>query len=304
MGLAAAACASNNPNSDPAAPVDERHFTLGALHVTLRIPDAPPGRKPVVVSPFVDADALLARGFAVATYAFDWKEVARLSGYAEPEMPPEPPEAHGEEPRVGAWLLTSPRPGIIGRAYFQLVGANAALVPTVLDVLERQPDLDAGRIGIMGSSTFGFVALQALQSDRRLALGVVRVTCGDYLRFLRSSTLALAVDPRWLQGGRMELDAEYEAELRAHQPIAHADAFPPRPLLLLAGIGDRVMPYACVESTAEAFAAAYTHAGVSERFRLEAFSEEGHHLGAEADAIALRWLERWLAEPPEPPAPR
>jgi hypothetical protein len=292
--LAASACAAHPPLPDAAhASVDERLFTLGALHVALRIPDAPPGRKAVVISPFADADLLLARGFAVATYGFDWKEAARLAGYAGPETPP---AAEGEDAQVGAWLLASPRPGIIGRAYFQLVTANAGLVSSVLDVLVRQTDLDPARIAIMGSSTFGFVALQALQSDRRLALGVVRVTCGDYLRFLRSSTLALADDPRWLHGGRLELDADYEAELRAHQPIAHADAFPPRPLLLLAGIGDRVMPYACVESTAEAFAAAYTRAGVAERFHLEAFSEEGHHLGPAADAIALHWLERWLGD--------
>jgi predicted esterase len=268
--------------------------------VELRIPDAPPGRKPVVVSPFVDEDLLLARGFAVATWHFDWKEAARLASAPAPEAPHEPPPPDASETRVGAWLLASPRPGVIGRAYFQLVGASAELVPTVIDVLEMQSEIDPQRIAIMGSSTFGFVALQALQGDPRLAAGVVRVACGDYLDFLRSSSLALADDPRWLPEGRMELDADYEAELHAHEPIAHADAFPPRPLLLLAGRTDPVMPYACVEHTADAFAEAYTRAGVEDRFRLESFSEEGHHLGEEADAIALRWLERWLEVPPAP----
>jgi predicted esterase len=268
--------------------------------VELRIPHAPGGRKPVVVSPFVDEELLLARGFAVATWSFDWEEAARLAGVPVPEKPDAPPPPEPRETRVGAWLLASPRPGVIGRSYFQLVSASAELVPTVVDLLERQSDLDPQRIAIMGSSTFGFVALQALQRDPRLAAGVVRVACGDYLDFLRSSSLALADDPRWLPDGRMELDADYAAELHAHEPIAHADAFPPRPLLLLAGRSDPVMPYACVEHTADAFTDAYTRSGVAERFRLETFSEEGHHLGAEADALALRWLERWLDVPPAP----
>jgi hypothetical protein len=268
--------------------------------VELRIPDAPAARKPVVVSPFVDTDLLLARGFAVATWQFDWKEAARLAGVPAPATPAAPPPPDPSETRVGAWLLASPRPGVIGRAYFQLVTASAELVSTVVDILERQPELDPQRIAIMGSSTFGFVALQAFQRDPRLAVGVARVACGDYLAFLRSSSLALADDPRWLPDGRMELDADYEAELHAHEPIAHADAFPPRPLLLLAGQGDPVMPYACVEHTAAVLSEAYTRAGVGDRFRLEGFSEQGHHLGPEADAIALRWLEEWLGEPPVP----
>ena len=154
-------------------------------------------------------------------------------------------------------------------------------MPAVIDLLVRQPEVDPRRIAILGSSTFGFVALEALQRDARLAAAVVRVTCGDYLTFLRSSSLALADDPRWLPDGRMSLDADYEAELRAHQPIDHADAFPPRPLLLLAGTkrsGDALR----VRRAHRAGAGARPmHARVSRSASaLESFSEEGHQLGA------------------------
>jgi alpha-beta hydrolase superfamily lysophospholipase len=160
--------------------------------------------------------------------------------------------------------------------------------------------VDPKRIAILGSSTFGFVALEALRDDPRLALGIARVACGDYLTFLRASTLALADDPRWLVDGRAPLDADYAAEVHAHQPVDHADAYPPRPLLLLAGRTDRVMPYECVERTEKALAQAYARAGVADRFRVEAFSEEGHQLGAESDALALDWLVRWLQAPEAP----
>lgn len=301
-GLATAACAARAPVPDPDPtnpPVETRFYTEGPLRITLRIPASPPGPKPVALSPFLDADTLLARGFVVAEYQFEWAEVARLNGLPPPEPEPPAPQDRGE--RVGAWLLSSPRPGIVGRAYFQLIAASADVnVPAVVDLLVRQPEVDPKRIAIFGSSTFGFVALEALRDEPRLALGIVRVACGDYLTFLRASTLALADDPRWLVDGRAPLDADYEAEVHARQPIDHADAYPPRPLLLLAGRTDPVMPYECVERTQEALGPAYARAGVADRFRVESFSEEGHQLGAASDALALEWLVRWLQEPDTP----
>ncbi|HVN38542.1 MAG TPA: prolyl oligopeptidase family serine peptidase [Myxococcota bacterium] len=299
-GLATAACAARAPVPDPTtAPVEIRSYTQGALRITLRIPALPPGPKPAVLSPFVDTDTLLARGFVVAEYRFEWAEIARLKGLPPPA--PDPPAPPDTGQRVGAWLLSSPRAGIVGRAYFQLVAASAGVnVPAVVDRLVRQPEVDPERIAILGSSTFGFVALEAMREDPRLAVGIVRVACGDYETFLRASTLALGDDPRWLVDGRAPLDADYEAELHAHQPIDHADAYPPRPLLLLAGRSDPVMPYECVERTQEALGAAYARAGVADRFRVESFSEEGHQLGAESDALALDWLVRWLQGPEAP----
>jgi alpha-beta hydrolase superfamily lysophospholipase len=98
----------------------------------------------------------------------------------------------------------------------------------------------------------------------------------------------------------MQLDSDYEAELRAHQPIDHADAYPPRPLLLLAGRDDPVMPYACVESTERVFSAAYARAGAADKLRVEVLSGEGHDLGAASDALMLEWLDRWLRAPGAP----
>jgi hypothetical protein len=293
--LAASACAAHPPAPDPVGPAfEERLYALGALHVRLKIPNAPPGRKPAIVSSFGAPEPLLARGLILVDFQVDWAFAAKQSGTPLPPPEPEPPAPHPAS-QVGAWLLASPRPGIIGRSYFQLIGASAAQnVPAVVDLLERLPEVDPQRIAIAGSSTQGFVALEALRSEPRLAAGVVRVACGDYLTFLRSSSLALNDEARWLPRGRLQLDPDYEAELRTRQPIDAAHAFPPRPLLMLAGREDRPMPFACVQNTADAFARAYAQAGVPERFELRAFSGEGHHLGPPSEALALQWWERWL----------
>jgi hypothetical protein len=297
--VATAGCAAHAPEPAPppaATGSSQQSYDLnqGALHVELRIPDAPPGRKPVVISPFSDPEALLSRGVIVATFEVDWTRVAELIGSGAAKAPPEaPPTDPGE--RVGVWLLSSPRPGVIGRSYFQLIRANAEQnVPALMDLLITLPEVDPQRIAIAGSSTQGFVALQALRSEPRLAAGVVRVACGDYLAFLRSSSLALADDPRWLPGGELQLDADYRAELTLHQPIAAPQAYPPRPLLVIAGRNDPVMPFACVDRTDQVFSEAYASAGVPERFHAEVLTGANHDLGAQSEDLALAWIERWL----------
>lgn len=296
-----AACASGAPpNPEPAAEPGQtvqrepgyelRRISLqgGFLRVELKIPDSPPGPKPAIVVPLADEAQLLARGFVLVDFHHDWTVVPGLEDAAQREEP-----VSGQ--KVGRWLLAAPRPGIVGRAYFQLVTLSArSSVPAVVDALEATPEVDARRIGIGGSSTAGFVALEALAAEPRLAAGVVRSTCGDYHAFLRSSYLALNDDPQWLPGGQLVLDDAYAAELIENEPIRRADRFPPRPLLMLNGTADPIVPFRCAERTATRLHGAYQRAGVGERFRFVAHEGAGHDLGDEARERALRFWEQWL----------
>jgi dienelactone hydrolase len=309
--LALSGCAAGAPPlavaqpSAPAPGVEVREVALqgGFLHVALKIPHAPPGRKPVIIGALADEASLLADGFAIARLRHDWSVLGGLhekgaeagSGAAEPD-------------RVGQWMLAAPRPGLVGRDYFAVIGVHAhESIPAAVDWLETQPDVDPRRIAIAGSSTNGFVALEALEAEPRLAGGVIRSACGDYHAFLRSSSLALADDPRWLPDGRLVLDPDYEKMLDAREPIRFTDALPPRPLLMLNGTEDRAVPFACAERTAEVLRAAYARAGAADRFRFVTYSGAGHDLGADARVEALRWWERWLlpgSDAQDPPPAR
>jgi dienelactone hydrolase len=284
----------------------------GWVAVTVTIPAEPAGPKPVVIAPIVPDEELLRRGFAIARFHTNWETLRAFAPQAEHDAavapaPPVPTPAPTAKPeRVGSWLLAAPRPGIVGRAYFGIISMDAERsVPRVVDYLTTLDEVDPRRIAITGSSTSGFVALQALVAEPRLAAAVVRVACGDYHTFLRSSSLALNDDPRWLPGGRLELDTDYAVEIAAREPIRHADRLPPRPLLLLAGETDRAIPYACVQNTVDLFRAAYDDAGVPDRFEFVSYANQGHNLTAPADAEVLAWLERWLASGPDasPPTP-
>jgi dienelactone hydrolase len=257
----------------------------GLLRVSVKIPHVPAGRKPAVIQPLVDEVELLARGIVVVRFRHDWMRALAPVPLAEDR----PPNV------VGGWMLAAPRPGIVGRGYFGVIRVTAReSIPQVLDLLETLPDVDPDRIAVAGSSTGGFIALEALIAEPRLAAAVVRVACGDYHRFLRSSSLALADDPRWLPDGVMQLDAEYEAELAEQEPIRFAAALPPRPLLMLNGTEDAAVPFACALRTAEIFEEAYARAGVASHFRFVTYESRGHDVGHATDVETLRWWERWL----------
>jgi dienelactone hydrolase len=282
-----------SPAAEPDVDTVATQLAGGWIDVTLSIPRRPSGPKPVVISPIVPEEQLLARGFVVARFHANW-EALRAFGAQSGGKAADAAEPSAKQ--VGAWLLAAPRPGIVGRAYFDIISTDAEKVlPQVIDYLTTLPEVDPTRIALTGSSTGGFIALQAMAAEPRIAVGVVRVACGDYMRFLKSSSLALNDDPRWLTDGEVVLDPDYAVEVAAREPIRKAERFPPRPLLLLAGEQDRAIPYACVEATVQRFRKAYDQRRAGDRFRFVSFPEAGHNLDDVANAAIVPWLEQWLA---------
>lgn len=290
--LPSSGAAIDGPRADPVTAT----LANGWIDVALTLPQAGVAPYPVVISPIVPDERLLERGFAVVRFHTNWESLRGIPNRGDAAKPPEAPAAGDAPTTVGKWILTAPRPGIVGRAYFDIITMEAeSTVPKVVDWLTTRPEVDARRIAITGSSTSGFVALQAMAAEPRIAVGVVRVACGDYLTFLRSSSLALNDDPRWLPDGKLVLDPDYAVEIATREPIRHADRYPPRPLLLMAGQRDQAIPYACVENTVQRFTKAYRAVGAADRFDFTPFPEGGHNLSEDANAEILPWLERWLA---------
>jgi hypothetical protein len=294
LGILGAADAGGADEAEPAADL-RREFTLrnGFVRGYVRIPSMPSGPKPAILQPLLDEERLLERGFAVVRFHTNWAAFRALAAAIPPQVPSKRPPS--PDTAVGKLLLASPRPGVIGRSYFTLIAIDAASsIPTVLDHLEALPEIDPRRIGIAGSSTTGFVALEALLHDTRLSAAVVRVACGDYHAFLKSSSLALAGEKRWLPQGELVLDADYDAKLSAREPIRFPGAYPPRAVLMLNGALDPIVPADCAVHTAQALEKSYAGAGVAERFRFVLYGDRGHDLGPVAAGEILRWWERWL----------
>ncbi|TMA56511.1 MAG: hypothetical protein E6J75_09560 [Deltaproteobacteria bacterium] len=152
------------------------------------------------------------------------------------------------------------------------------------------PEIDPGRTGMTGSSTNGFITLQAVAADGRLSAAVAVAACGDHLRFLRFSSMGMAGQP-------LQLDPEYERWLHGQEPIRHSERLVHAALLVVNRVDDPLIPISCAESTAHVLERAYARAGVPERFRFVRTQESGHGVGKAEGEEALAWLRRWLLEP-------
>lgn len=287
LALVAAGCVPRAPLAERPAGPPARTRTIalqgGFVDVRLDIPLAPPGPKPAVVS-FLDAarGPLLEAGIIVVGYEVHWERLRVHS----PTPAPAPEGAPPAKP-VGKWLLAAPSAKTVGKGYFELIRLNAeTTVPQVLDAIADEPELDPRRIGILGHSTNGFIAIQAVAADPRLRAAVLLAACGEYRSFLHHSALAmdgapLDLDPtyaRWLDG--------WEA---AHRPAAVAHAA----VLMVNGRDDRAVPRVCSDRTAVALRPAYRALGSPERFRY-LLHPGGHVIDEAARREALAWLRRWL----------
>jgi alpha-beta hydrolase superfamily lysophospholipase len=251
--------------------------------VRLRIPPAPAGgRRPAVIGALPDPDAAVAAGIVVATYRVNWHLLAGLRG---PNPKPPPPNV------VGVWLLASPSPRTIGQAYLGLIAHDAThVIPRIVDHLEAQPEVDPARIAVAGISTSGFMALQAVAAEPRLAAAAAVVACGDYHAFLHLSNLAMNGQP-------LDLDPDYARWLRANEPVAHPARLVHAAVLMVNGADDPAVPAACSIETARTLARAYARAGAPERFRFVLVPGAGHNLGGRAPYEVLAWWYRWLLRP-------
>jgi hypothetical protein len=291
---AAALLAACGPRATPPDPIDDAPPTHrrtvmlmnGFLEVQIEAPDAPAGPKPAVVLLLDDLRRpLLESGVVVVKSITHWELLHGL----EKALPPPPPPSPDEKP-VGQWLLASPSRAVVGQGYFTLLASNArGTMPRVLDVLDDDPDVDPHRLGVVGFSTNGFVALFAAAADVRLRVAVAIAACGDLRCFLRRSTLAMNGEP-------LALDPKYDAWLRELDLRRHPQRLVHAALLMVNGRHDVAVPFVCAERTIRALRRAYAAAHARDRFRF-LVSDEGHGLGApERDAV-LAWLRRWLTAP-------
>jgi dienelactone hydrolase len=189
------------------------------------------------------------------------------------------------------WLLAAPTPKSVGRGYFQLItGSAEQTVSQVVDHLETLPEIDAGRIGIVGTSTNGFKVLQAFAAEPRLAAAVAVAACGDYHHFLAESPLGM-------DGAPLDLAPDYDAWLRTIEPDRHPERLTHGALLMVNGGQDHAVPVDCARETARIFRAAFAQAGVPERFRAIVIEDAGHALVDETRHWVMAWWYQWLLAP-------
>ena len=152
---------------------------------------------------------------------------------------------------------------------------------TAQDVSRLLDHLPAVRAGVHGISLGGYVAHAALMAEPRLSVAAVAMGSADWLGPLREMGLT---------PGHPLYDA-----IAARSPLERApDLYPPRPLLLLHGDGDDVVPIAgdlaLYERLRPAYGAAPGH------LELVVYPGLGHHYTDEMLERSADWLARFLRE--------
>lgn len=157
-----------------------------------------------------------------------------------------------------------------------LLGSRVWDVLRGIDLLQSLPEVDRQRIGIMGGSGGGAVALFAAALAPQLRAAVI----SNYFCTFRDSILALQHCACNYVPGLLQ-DAEiYDV----------AALIAPRPLLIVAGTGDPIFPLPGVLAAYERLSTAYALQGAANHLDRDVF-KGGHQISG---AQAYAWLARTL----------
>jgi hypothetical protein len=204
-----------------------------------------------------------------------------------------------------------------GRRGDVIVDEEIADLHHAIDFLETQPRVDASRIGVIGASLGGSVAVEVAASDARVKLCIANGSVGNGERRFRAQYKDEASWQAFLQrldeakranaplnrfeivyipesdraglppGAIMDFTAATAQSMRESCPERVVVKIAPRPLLLVHPRGDRVVPFTESEALAKA-------AGANAELHI---IEGSAHFGsgsAEIAALVLDFLKRHL----------
>jgi len=179
-----------------------------------------------------------------------------------------------------------------------------------LDYLETRPDVDARRIGMIGISMGGQETWIAAALDPRVAVAVPVIGVNTFAWAIghdrwraRARLLPQVYEAVRADLGEPEVDARVYRSVWERLTPGLLDRFDgprllpliaPRPLLILNGEADPLVPVEGARLAAESARRAYAAAGVPERFRFEVAPGVGHTFTDAERRLALDWFDRWL----------
>ena len=118
-----------------------------------------------------------------------------------------------------------------------------------VDFLQTRPEIDGGKIGLVGVSLGGIYGAVLAGIEPRIAGTVLWSAGGDWGKLLTESRQRLAIRRR--ENGLPDAET-INKTLRDVDPVTYAPNIAPRPLLLLTGTSDSIVPNACTEALYDA----------------------------------------------------
>lgn len=178
---------------------------------------------------------------------------------------------HGERP--GADEREQRLETAFAPTVYEMIAGTTADISRVLDVL------DAPRAAVLGISLGGMTTFAAMLSEPRLAAVTVAMGTPDWAGLMRSVGLG---------PGHPHFDA-----LAPRSPLEHAAAsYPPRPLLLLHGDEDLLVPVSGTLALYDRLVPAYADA--PDRLELVVYPAHGHVFSDDMLTRSVNWSRRFL----------
>ncbi len=186
-------------------------------------------------------------------------------------------------------------------------------VTRLIDYLQTRPDVDATRIGLMGFSKGGMETYLTAAIDPRVAAAVPCISVQDFRWELdhdqwhhRIDTVkggfdaaaqasgADPADPKFVQRFYDRLVPGIDGEFDCPKMLP---LIAPRPLLAVSGELDPINPLPSAEIAVAAAKAAYTAAGVPERFTFTVEPKVGHDVKPQYRQQIAEWFAKQLGKP-------
>ncbi len=201
------------------------------------------------------------------------------------------------------------RPGdreqqILQRGFPAVLGDYVVDLQIALDYLSTRPQVDPQRLGMFGLSTGGLEALIVGALDSRLKVVVCAsgqlswphvFATGAWQSIFGGLPVADSLIAEGVTGERaLIVLSEAMPGLSALDAVGIVPLIAPRPLLLLGGVNDLLVPAAGARATAVAAKRAYRGAGASERFAMILEPGRGHAFSKKMQEQSFQWFQRWL----------
>ncbi len=180
---------------------------------------------------------------------------------------------HGDRKHPGAKLISEDS-AVMVQGFIQTVIDYRRAI----DYLQTRDDVQAEKVGLIGASMGAIMGSMLAAVDSRVAAALLIVGGGDWVTMVRNSDHPAAEQVRQRLG-----DEEMKRRLGIVDPVNYVGHISPRPVWMLNGRDDRVIPAACAEAL---------HRAAKEPKNVIWY--DGGHIPP--PAVVIRVLTQWLNE--------
>ncbi|MCD6515491.1 MAG: prolyl oligopeptidase family serine peptidase [Candidatus Odinarchaeota archaeon] len=177
--------------------------------------------------------------------------------------------------------------------FFDILSTTVDDIISIIDYLEERDDVQKEKIGMTGISMGGILTFMAGLADERIKVMAPIIASGDYLTAIKKSTLIDELGIKREVIEKIEIPPEMKPILEELDPAYNAKKLYPRPLIMVTGGKDTIIPKEAVENTVNAIRDAYKEK--PHLFKHSEYPNVGHNVTEEMLEEVITFLKNFLS---------